>query len=76
MYKNPVPFDGKPSEIHTDSPVSLRRETTESLLTEIALAGSVSATRLLSNLPATKAWDARWDVLRKQEEGRNNPLTN
>ena len=75
MSKNPVPFDGKPSEIHTDSPVSIRREATESLLSEIALAGSVSATRLLSNLPAAKAWDARWDVLRRQEEGRNNSLT-
>ena len=75
MSKNPVPFDGKPSEIHTDSPVSLRRETTEGLLSEIALAGNVSATRLLSNLPAVKTWDARWDVLRRQEEGRNNSLT-
>ena len=75
MFKNPVPFDGKPSEIHTDSPVSLRRETTEGLLSEIALAGNVSATRLLSNLPAVKTWDARWDVLRRQEEGRNNSLT-
>ena len=75
MSKNPVPFNGKPSEIHTESPVSLRRETTESLLTEIALAGSVSATRLLSNLPAAKAWEAQGESLREQEEVQRSSLT-
>lgn len=75
MSKNPVPFNGKPSEIHTESPVSLRRETTESLLSEIALAGSVSATRLLSNLPAVKAWEAQWESLREQEEVQRGSLT-
>ena len=75
MSRNPVPFNGKPSEIHTDSPVSLRREATESLLSEIALAGSVSATRLLSNLPAVKTWDAPWEILREREESHKNSLT-
>ena len=75
MSKNPVPFNSKPSEIHTESPVSLRRETTESLLSEIALAGSVSATRLLSNLPAVKTWDAPWEILREREESHKNSLT-
>ena len=75
MSKNPVPFNGKPSEIHTESPVNLRRETTESLLSEIALAGSVSATRLLSNLPAVKTWDAPWEILREREESHKNSLT-
>ena len=75
MFKNPIRFDGKPSEIHTNSPVSLRRETTEGLLTEIALAGNVSATRLLSNLPAVKTWDAPWEILREREESHKNSLT-
>ena len=75
MSKNPIPFNGKPSEIHTESPVNLRRETTESLLSEIALAGSVSATRLLSNLPAAKAWEAQWESLREQEEVQRGSLT-
>ena len=75
MYKNPVPFDGKPSEIHTDSPVSLRRETTESLLTETPLAGNISAASLLSSFPAHKVWEVQEDALRKWQDSHRSSRT-
>ena len=75
MFKNPVPFEERPSKIHTDSPVSLRKETTESLLTETPLAGNISAASLLSSFPAHKVWEVQEDALRKWQDSHRSSLT-
>ena len=68
MQNKPVPYETNSSEINTTRSVKDLDEIAENLLTDIAIAGNISSSRLFTTLPLTQAWELQREAAREWEK--------
>ena len=68
MHNKPFPHETDPSEMNTTRSVKDLDEIAENLLTDIAIAGNISSSRLFTTLPLTQAWELQREAAREWEK--------
>ena len=68
MHNKPFPYETDPSEVSTTRSVKDLDEIAENLLTDIAIAGNISSSRLFTTLPLTQAWELQREAAREWEK--------
>ena len=75
MQKKPFSPEADPARMNDPRSVSDLDKVAANLLTDIAIVGNVSSSRLFSTYPVAVAWDLQREAMRKWEEAhRLSPL--
>ena len=74
MHNKPFPYETNPSETDAAHSVSELDQIALNLLTDIAMAGNISSSRLFTTLPASKAWELQREAVRQWEETHRGSL--